>query len=112
MATKKKAPQESQAMETRRRMTAIRKLCSTYPPATADARLETIADLATGKTDPSKHMNAPSPTLGQRLADGAASRSPRMVSRKETVAERKRRERGGRDRMEGGAMDRTTDVNV
>ena len=95
----------------RRQFKAIRRLANSYPPQGAHERLGKIADIATGDAKPEIEIQPLSADLAERLAKGAASRSPR-VGQKPPVAEQKRKAKKERNRMEGGRFNRTTDVNV
>jgi hypothetical protein len=114
MATKK-----HDVYDSRRRLRAIRRLSRSFPASNQVERLESIADIASGKAPPERSISPVSGDLAERLADGADSRSPRM-KKPETVKEtkrkkeqaKKRKESKGHDRQEGGGMNRTTDVNV
>ena len=98
-------------LENRRRFRAIQRLCNRFPPQTADERLEKIAGIADRSLPPEIAIQPVSADLAERLADGAASRSPR-VGQQPPVKEQKRQAKRGRDRQEGGGFNRTTDVNV
>lgn len=119
------------------RLKAIRKKSQAFPHASADQRLDEIHDLSDLSKPYESPRNRMSATLPQRLADGAASRSPRRVSGKppENAAKKaaeekpekpakktdeeedpkKREKKGGRDRKEQGGRDRVAkseDVNA
>ncbi len=98
-------------LENRRRFRAIQRLCNRFPPQTADERLKKIAGIADRSLPPEIAIQPVSADLAERLADGAASRSPR-VGKKPPVKEQKRQARKGRDRQEGSGFNRTLDVNV
>jgi len=105
---KKKDSDSNNVFDNRRRFRAIQRLCSPYPPQSADARLAKISDIAAGKASPELVLQPVSLDLAERLEAGAASRSPRMRPK----LDEKRSEKDARDRTERGGFDRTTDVNV
>jgi len=88
------------------RFRVIRQLASLGEETKYDERMKLIADIASGKVPPEIPREPADHTLAKRLADGQASRSPR-ANRQPTVQERK--ESAGRNRMEGPALNRTTD---
>ena len=104
-------PKTNDVYDSRRRLRAIRRLARSFPAANQVERLETIADIASGKAPPERGTNPVSKDLAERLAAGAASRSAR-VGDKPPVKEQKRAAKKERDRSEKGGMNRTTDVNV
>ena len=105
---KKNDADTNNVFDNRRRFRAIRRLCNPYPPQSADERLAQISDIAAGKAPPELVLQPVSKDLAERLAAGAASRSPRMRPKLES----KRSEKVTHDRAERSGIDRTADVNV
>ncbi len=65
-------------IEQKQRLRAIRRLSPGFPLRTVEERLSLIEGIASGKIDPSIIRRKPSVDLAKRLADGIASRSPRV----------------------------------
>jgi len=110
-------------IETKRKLRYIRSISAPFPDRTAEERLERIAGIASGKVELTPVQNRVSPTLMDRLAAGQASRSPRTARDKqpkpkpqpdaeEGEPEKKRGRLGGRNRKEGGGMNRSADINT
>ena len=106
-------------IETKRKLRAIRRLSASFPDRTAEDRLVQIEGIASGRLEPTIARHGPSPDLMERLEAGQASRSPRVTDgrkkkeEKETETEEKKRgKRGGRDRMERGGLNRSSDLNL
>jgi hypothetical protein len=108
-------------IETKRRLLAIRRLAMAFPDRTAEERLKTIIGIAKGEIDTMTVRRHTSPDQAERLAAGMASRSPKLAARREGAKvaksvevaaaieaeeEKKRKKRGGRDRMDESGANR------
>jgi hypothetical protein len=107
----------------KQKLRAIRRLSTSFPARTAEERLVQIEGIASGNIPPTMVRRAVSPDMGERLARGQASRSPRNALDKrkpeakkdneaESGEEKKRKRRSGFDRKERGGIDRSDDLNV
>lgn len=100
-------------LETKRQLRACRRLAVSYPDRTAAERLARIADIASGKAEPTMGQSAPSPDLAERIAAGQASRAKgnahdRIEREAVSEAEKKRKKRNTRDRQQKTGRDRGT----
>ncbi len=101
----------------RTRLRACRRLARSFPDKTAKERLATIADIATGKAEPTIAKTPLSADVHERIAAGQASRAKGnakdRIAReaKKEEAETKRKQRGTRNRQEMAGLDRTTDLH-
>jgi len=99
--------------ETKRRLRAVRRLAVSYPDRTADERLTRIADIASGKAEPTMAQRAQSPDLAERIAMGQKSRAKgnahdRRDRDAEEDTEKARKKRGTRDRQQTAGRNRGT----
>ena len=97
------------AQDIQRRLSAIRRLSRAGRTKGNQARLDKIAEIASGKGDVDSVFKAPKlGDLGKRLAEGQASRSPMATDPKPEKEEKKKKrtEKEGRDRKDRSGRDR------
>ncbi len=97
----------------RTRLRACRRLARSYPDKTSNERLKRIADIASGKIEPTMERVKLSSDVMERITAGQASRSmgnahDRIERRRleEAEADEKRKRRGTRNRQETAGHDR------